>query len=114
MKQEQVDVAGPLLAWLLAALQPMPRTRVKQLLQHGKVTVNGTATTRFDYLLEPGDCVKVASSNSSPSELARAGVAILHADDDLLVIDKPAGLLTVASAAERSRTAFALLLAHLS
>lgn len=107
-------VAGPLLAWLLTALQPMSRTRVKQLLQRGKVTVNGTAVTRFDYLLQPDDCVKVGSGKSSPSELSRAGVSILYADDDLLVIDKPAGLLTVASATERSRTAFALLLAHMS
>ena len=32
---------GPLLPWLLAALAPMPRTRVKQLLRFGRVSVNG-------------------------------------------------------------------------
>jgi 23S rRNA pseudouridine1911/1915/1917 synthase len=108
------EVSGPLLAWLLAALEPMPRARVKQLLHHGKISVNGVSTTRFDYPLQPGDCVTVANSRSGPDDLARAGVSILFADDDLMVVDKPAGLLTVASEAERSRTVFALLLAHMA
>ncbi len=107
-------VTGPLLPWLLAALQPMPRARVKQLLHHGKVAVNGVATTRFDYPLQSSDCVTVANNRSGPDELAKAGVTILFADDDLLVVDKPAGLLTVASEAERSKTVFALLLAHMT
>ena len=107
------SVAGPLLPWLLAALQPMPQARVKQLLHFGKVTVNGVATTQFDYPLNPGDCVAVAGQKSGQSELSKAGVSILFADDDLLVVDKPVGLLTVAfgSQAEGAQV-FALLLAH--
>ncbi len=107
-------VTGPLLAWLLAALQPMPRARVKQLLHFGKVAVNGVATTQFDYPLQSGDSVTIANNRSGPDDLAKAGVTILFADDDLLVVDKPVGLLTVASETERSRTVFALLLAHLT
>jgi 23S rRNA pseudouridine1911/1915/1917 synthase len=107
-------IAGPLLTWLLSALKPMPRARVKQLLERGKIAVNGIATTRFDHLLQPGDCVTIAHKRSGPDELSRAGVSILYADDELLLVDKPAGLLTVASEAERSRTAFALLLAHMT
>ena len=107
-------VTGPLLAWLLAALQPMPRARVKQLLHHGKITINGVATTRFDYPLRPGDCVTVAGKKSGPNALSKAGISILFADDDLLVVDKPAGILTVASEGERSRTVFAILLAHMA
>lgn len=34
------------------------------------------------------------------------GLEILHEDRDLLVVDKPAGLLTVATSKERSRTAY--------
>ena len=37
------------------------------------------------------------------------GLAILYEDKDLLVVDKPAGLLTVATAHEKSRTAHSLL-----
>src|SRR5882757_4325971 len=107
-------IAGPLLTWLLSALEPMPRARVKQLLERGKIAVNGVATTKFDYPLQPGDCVTVVHKRSGLDDLSRTGVSILYADDELLVVDKPAGLLTVASEAERSKTVFALLLAHMT
>lgn len=40
------------------------------------------------------------------------GLAILHEDEDILVVDKPAGLLTIATERERSRTAYAALTGH--
>ena len=39
---------GPLLQWLLMNLQPMNRTRIKQLLQHGRISVNGVTVTRHE------------------------------------------------------------------
>jgi 23S rRNA pseudouridine1911/1915/1917 synthase len=107
------DVAGPLLPWLLAALRPMSRTRIKELLHRGHVTVNGVVTTRFDHPLQPGDSVKVAHQKPLKDELAKVGLRILYMDEHILVIDKPAGLLTVATEGEKTRTAFALLLSHL-
>ena len=106
---------GPLLAWLLAALQPMPRTRVKQLLAHGRVTVNGSPITQFDHPLRAGDRVAIERFQCDPAgnALQQAGVAIVYQDNDLLVIDKPAGLLSVATTTERSDTAFARLNAYL-
>ena len=106
---------GPLLVWLLDALKPMNRTRVKQLLRHGRVSVNGAATTRHDHPLRPGDQVAIARE-SAPADrsLEVARITIVHEDDDLLVIDKPPGLLTVATDAEKLETAFARLNAHLT
>jgi 23S rRNA pseudouridine1911/1915/1917 synthase len=112
-RQVGSDETGPLLAWLLAALKPMSRTRVKELLQRGHVSVNGTATTRFDHPLEPGDRVDIAHTKPPIEALARAGLSLVHVDDHLIVVDKPAGLLTVATEGERTRTAFAILLDHL-
>src|SRR5438270_10189705 len=91
--------AGPLLPWLLAALAPMPRTRVKQLLKFGQVTVNGVPVTQFDHQLETGDRVAIADGRPDPAadSLRAAGVRIIHQDDDLIAIDKPAGLLSVAT-----------------
>ena len=106
---------GPLLPWLLTALQPMPRTRVKQLLKHGRVTVNGVPTTRFDHPLRSGDRVAVLAGrvDSGSDALREAGVAIVHQDADLIVIDKPAGLLSVATESQKTDTAFARLRAYL-
>jgi len=107
--------AGPLLPWLLAALHPTNRTRVKLFLRNGQVLVNGTAVTRHDHPLAPGDRVAVATGAVAGSHRAKpAGVVILHEDDALVVTEKPAGLLTVATDAEKLDTAFARLLAHLA
>ena len=105
--------AGPLLVWLLDALQPMNRTRVKQLLRHGSICVNGTVTTRHDHPLRPGDQVAIARAAADRS-LAEAGIDIVLEDDALIVLDKPPGMLTVATDAEKTDTAFARLSAHLT
>ncbi len=104
---------GPLLAWLLDALRPMNRTRVKQLLKHGRVWVNGLNITRHDHPLRPGDEVAIAHAVADRS-LDAAGVSIVLEDDALIVLDKPPGLLTVATDAEKTDTAFARLRAHLA
>jgi len=107
---------GPLLAWLLDALRPMNRTRVKQLLRHGRVSVNGTTQTRHDFALQPGDQVAIAGGGPAITDrsLAQAGITIVFEDDALIAINKPAGLLSVATAAEKADTAFARLNSHLT
>src|SRR5437899_2340501 len=107
---------GQLLPWLLAALAPMPRTRVQQLLRFGRVTVNGVPTTRFDHPLKTGDRVVIASNRPDPAAetLHQAGVRIVHLDEDLIAIDKPVGLLSVATEGEKRDTAFAQLNAYLT
>ncbi len=102
-----------LLEWLLAALAPMNRTRVKQLLRSGRVQVNGTSVTRHDHPLRVGDKVSIASE-APPPAADLAGISIVHEDAYLLVIDKPAGLLTVATESEKTDTAFARLNDHLA
>ncbi|MBM3981863.1 MAG: RluA family pseudouridine synthase [Planctomycetes bacterium] len=99
-----------MLVWLLAALAPMNRTRVKQLLRSGRVTVNGASVTRHDHPLRPGDAVAVA--RDAPV-VAPAGLAIVYEDAHLIAIDKPAGLLTVATETEKVATAFVLLSEYL-
>jgi 23S rRNA pseudouridine1911/1915/1917 synthase len=107
---------GLLLPWLVAALAPMPRTRVKQLLRFGRVSVNGVPTTQFDHPLRAGDQVTITATRPDPAgeSLRQAGIRIVYEDDDLVAIDKPAGLLSVATEGEKADTAFARLAACLS
>ncbi len=44
-----------------------------------------------------------------PASSVKFGLAVLYEDKDILVVDKPAGLLTVATEREKSRTAHSLL-----
>jgi 23S rRNA pseudouridine1911/1915/1917 synthase len=64
--------------------------------------------------LQPGDRVVITPARPiADPALTAAGVAIVHADEHLIVIDKPAGLLSVATEGERADTAFARLRDHL-
>ena len=100
---------APLLAHLVAALAPMPRGRVKELLRAGRVTVNGAAVTRHDHPLTPADAVVVRPAGVPD---ALGGVRVVREDARLVVADKPSGLLTVATDAEKLDTLFARLSRH--
>lgn len=89
--------AGELLAWLLVALSPMNRTRVKELLRSGRVEVNGVSVTRHDHPVTPGDRVRVLRDPPPARDPRMAGLQITHEDDAVIVLDKPSGLATVAS-----------------
>jgi 23S rRNA pseudouridine1911/1915/1917 synthase len=104
---------GRLLDWLLVALAPMNRTRVKEVLRSGRVRVNGTPTTRHDHPVRPGDRVAVAR-HAVPPGADRLGFAVVHEDEAVVVIDKPPGLLTVATETEKLDTAFVRLSGHLA
>jgi 23S rRNA pseudouridine1911/1915/1917 synthase len=111
MRELPPPAAGQLLPWLLATLAPMNRTRVKHLLQHSRVHVNGRPVTRHDHPLTPADRVAIAADGCTPRDTP--SVPLCYEDDDLVVIDKPAGLLSVASDAEKDDTAFTRLSALL-
>lgn len=96
-----------LLPWLHQALGPaMPKTRIGQLLRAGRVAVNGAAITRHDHPLGPGDTLALLPR--AAAEAARPGcrVPVIHMDDHLIVVDKPAGLLSVATETKTTDTAF--------
>jgi 23S rRNA pseudouridine1911/1915/1917 synthase len=57
----------PLLDFLLAALAPMNRTRVKEVLRSGRVRVNGAAVTRHDHRVRPADRVSVTRDAPTPT-----------------------------------------------
>jgi 23S rRNA pseudouridine1911/1915/1917 synthase len=83
------------------------RTTLRQMLQHGRVRVNGEIEKNAKRLLHSGDLLDV--SGRGTQELLDPSLTLLHEDDDLIVIVKPAGLLTVASPGEKEETAQAYL-----
>jgi 23S rRNA pseudouridine1911/1915/1917 synthase len=102
-----------LLTYLTAQLQNWARSKIKQRLQTGCVSVNGNLVTQHDYALQAGDIVEVGATakaaNNAPSHLE-----ILYADRDLIAINKPAGLLSVGTTKETQLHAMAILRKQLS
>jgi 23S rRNA pseudouridine1911/1915/1917 synthase len=71
-------------------------------------------TVKHDTQLEPGDVVTIAAGKqvSAPS-IERHGLKIVYLDDDIVVVDKAAGLLSMGSEGEKERTAHRILNDHL-
>ena len=100
-----------LLDWLLRQHPLAKRQTLKRMVQAGRVRVNGRRAGRLSQPLAPSDVVEVAGRQSAePSKaISDAGLSfeILHEDADLLVVNKPAGLLTSTVPRERRPTLLA-------
>ena len=102
----------PLLDWLLAARPGLTRSAAKGLLRSGRVTVNGAVATRHDHPVTAADAVRVGPAVADRS-LTAVGLRVVFEDTAVVVVDKPAGLLSVATDDEKTDTAFARLRHHL-
>ncbi len=79
--------------WLADQLGDQSRSSVQRWIEDGLVLVNGRQA-RASHRLSPGDQIAYSRPLPEPSALAPEAIplAILYEDGDLLVIDKPAGL----------------------
>ena len=78
---------------------------VKHWLEGGRVRVAGAIVRRGDVDVASGDRVELGAPQASFPSLLR----LVFEDDQILVVDKPPGLLTIATERERERTAYWLL-----
>jgi len=75
----------------------LSRRRARDVIEKGQVTVGGRTALESGLLVEPG--AEVAwDPNLKARSRARSSIRLLHEDDDVLVVDKPAGLLAVPTA----------------
>ena len=106
IKEYPVYVETTLLEFLLFKMPDSPRKTVKSLLAHHQVSVNGVPVSQFDYKLFPEDVVIVSQFRIARRE--SKDLPIIYEDEDIIAIDKPSGLLSVASDREKGRTAYRL------
>ena len=102
-----------LLPFLSIRLQGWSRNTIKQRLKGGCVRVNGEQITRHDHELIAGDQVIVEASARGATSV-RSQLDILYNDGDLIAINKPAGLLSVASPKNKDPHALGILRDQLS
>lgn len=108
-----VNEAVGLLTFINHKLQGWSRSKIKERLQTGCVSVNGTSITQHNHPLKTGDVVEVSASPKSAGS-SSTHLEILYSDRDLIAINKPAGLLSVGTAKETQQHALALLRNQLS
>lgn len=93
-----------LLEFLLLHRKGKSRNNIKSLLTRGAVRVENRLVTQFDHPLRVGQTVQMGRA---PEEAPTShSPRVLYEDADLLVIHKPAGLLSIASDKEKERTAY--------
>ncbi|MCI6152319.1 RluA family pseudouridine synthase [Fusobacterium perfoetens] len=100
----KVKINDELMKFLIENLPGKNRNNIKSLLKNGQILVNGVRTSQFNYLLKEGDEVIVSASRMTENHLQ--GIKIIFEDDDIIVIEKPEGMLSIATDKERERTAY--------
>jgi len=105
--RQTIDAPAPLLDALAALFPDSSRTTLRQMLQNGRVRVNGELEKDAKRMLAAEDFIDVADKSVVRS--LPPGLAILHEDRDVIVVLKANGLLTVATEREREATAQAYL-----
>ena len=103
-----VTEPGILLEFLIASMPERKRTNVKELLKHNSIKVGNLVTTQFDYPLKPGDVVAVNLTREWPRFYNRR-VQLVYEDDDIIVINKGYGLLSMGNDKVKEGTAYSIL-----
>lgn len=90
---ERDAAADRLDAYLAGRLSDLSRTRIVRLLKAGRIRVDGRVPKKSE-APEPGAVVEIEIPPPEPSELVAEPLPldIVYQDEDLLVVDKPAGM----------------------
>lgn len=107
------DESGTRTDLLVASLSGASRSRVAQSAKLGEIVVNGTAA-KPSLLLQEGDVVEfeISPPRALVAHAESIELAVLFEDADLLVVDKPAGMVTHPAHGAPSGTLVNALLAH--
>ncbi|MEG2987860.1 MAG: RluA family pseudouridine synthase [Oscillospiraceae bacterium] len=106
-----VTAADTLLPFLLTHVKGCSRNTVKNLLAKRQILVDGHPTTQFDAPLTPGQTVTLLPKGGPA--VPELPFSLLYEDEELIAIDKPAGLLSIATDKEKTQTAYHILTDYL-
>ena len=107
IKEFEVYKETTLMDFLMFKMPDTPRKTIKSLLTHHQVAVGGVPVSQYNYPLVPEDVVTVSKNRIAKRE--RKDLPIIYEDEDIVVINKPSGLLSVATDREKGRTAYRLI-----
>ncbi len=108
IKEFPVNAPVKLMEHLSASMPDRKRTFIKQLLSHNQVAVNGRPESQFDLELQPSDSVKVNFTHEFKVFNNRR-LKIVYEDDDIIVVEKGYGLLSIGNDKKPDNTAYSIL-----
>ena len=107
IKEFLVKKDSELLSYLIDELH-FSRNNAKSLLSHHLISIDGAPVSQFNFLLTKGDTLII--SKKPIRKKARKDLPIIYEDSDIIAINKPFGLLSVASDKEKSSTAYRMVM----
>lgn len=80
--------------WLAEHVETLSRNRAQQLIEQGAVQVNGAVCDSKKEQVSQGDRIEITIPEASPYELQPENIPldVLYEDDQLLMVNKPAGM----------------------
>ena len=114
--EQTVEATDPIRLdrWLAQQVQSLSRSRVQKLIEQGAVQLNGVVCDRKKALVTKGDLIKLSWPEVVPYELKAENIPldILYEDDQLLIINKPAGMVVHPAPGHSTGTLVHALLGH--
>lgn len=100
--------------WLSERVQELSRSRLQTLIFEGHVSVNDRPCTSKKAIVQTGDRIQINIPPTVPLELKPADIPldILYEDEELLILNKPAGLVVHPAPGHENDTLVNALLAH--
>ena len=110
IKEYKVKESKELLDYLISNLG-FSRNNAKSLLSHHLVAINGAPVSQFNFILSKDDDLIISKRPIKRKE--RSNLPIIFENDEIIAINKPYGLLSVASDKEKSSTAYRMVMDYL-
>ena len=109
----KVTEKSELMKFLIDNLSKQSKNNIKTLLSKEQVGVNGKIERQFNLILSPGDEVTI-NWNKNRNDKTPKGIKILFEDNDIVVIEKEEGLLSISTDKKSNeRTAYKLLMDYM-
>ncbi|MDZ7796252.1 MAG: RluA family pseudouridine synthase [Candidatus Marinimicrobia bacterium] len=92
--------------FITESINDISRTKVKQLIERHLISVNGETDIKASYKVTPKDMITVKVPRFIPLEVEAENIPldVIYEDDDLIVINKPPGLVVHPAVGNRTGT----------
>lgn len=105
-----VEYDSLLLEYLISNIKNKSKNNIKSLLKNRQILVNNKVITKHDYKIYKGNRVSI-NYNVDRSD---NNLDIIFEDNNIIVINKPSGLLTIANNKEKEKTAYHMVREYLN
>jgi len=107
IKEIKIKREAELLDYLINDLQ-YSRNNAKAMLSHHVISIDGAPVSQFNFKIYPGDTLIISKNPIKKKEVKKP--PIIFEDDYVIAINKPFGLLSVASDKEKAFTAYRMVM----